>query len=102
VFYCRVSYTQFSAQLNLPTGAATNGGHLRLFIIDPDNYAGGRKQTVLVEGQTVGTYQNFQTGQWIDVPVTASQTADHQINLQVLNARSGSNAVLSILEWLEQ
>ena len=102
VFYCRASVSQFSVQVNLPAGAGANGGHLRLYIIDPDNYAGGRKETLIVEGQTVGTFQNFQAGQWIDVPITAVQTTDHQLNIQVLNARSGSNAVLSILEWIEQ
>jgi hypothetical protein len=101
VFYCRASYTNFTGHVNLPAGAAPNGGNLRLYIIDADNYAGGRVETIVVNGQTIGTYQNFQTGEWITVPITASQAATGKITIQVSNARSGSNCVLSILEWLE-
>jgi hypothetical protein len=101
VFYCRASYTNFTGHVNLPAGAAPNGGNLRVYIIDADNYAGGRVETIVVNGQTIGTYQNFQTGEWITMPITASQAATGKITIQVSNARSGSNCVLSILEWLE-
>ena len=83
---------QFEADLNLPKGVS---GTLRLYITDPDNFQGGRKETIVVGGETVGTFENFQKGRWIDVPVSSEKTADGKLSIQVINARSGSNAVLS-------
>jgi hypothetical protein len=98
VFYCRMAPRQFEVDLNLPKGAK---GTLRLYIIDPDNFQGGRKETIVVGGDTVGTFENFQQGRWIDVPVSAEKTADGKLTIQVVNARQGSNAVLSNIVWLE-
>jgi hypothetical protein len=99
VFYCRMNKQQFQVDLNLPKGAK---GTLRLYITDPDNFQGGRKETILVGGHTIGTFENFQRGRWIEVPVSAEKTADGKLNIQVINARKGSNAVLSNIIWLEQ
>ena len=90
---------QFEVDLNLPKGAK---GTLRLYITDPDSFQGGRKETITVGGDTVGTFENFQHGCWIDVPVSAEKTADGKLSIQVANARKGSNAVLSNIIWLEQ
>jgi hypothetical protein len=98
VFYCRMASRQFEADLNLPAGAK---GTLRLYIIDPDNFQGGRKETIVVGGDTVGTFENFQQGRWIDVPMSAEKTASGKLSIQVINARTGSNAVLSDIVWLE-
>ena len=98
VFYCRMAPKQFEADLTLPKGVK---GTLRLYITDPDNYQGGRKETIVVGGDTVGTFENFQQGRWIDVPVSAEKTADGTLSIQVINARKGSNAVLSNIVWLE-
>jgi hypothetical protein len=98
VFYCRMSSRHFEADLNLPAGAH---GTLLLYIIDPDNFQGGRKETIVVAGETVGTFENFQTGRWIDVPVSAEKTASGRLNIKVINARAGSNAVLSDIAWIE-
>jgi hypothetical protein len=98
VFYCRMARRQFEVDLNLPKGVK---GTLRLYIIDPDHYEGGRKETIIVGGDTVGTFENFQQGRWINVPVGAAKTADGKLSIQVNNARLGSNAVLSNIMWLE-
>ena len=90
---------QFKVVLNLPKGAK---GTLRLYIIDPDNFQGGRKETIVVGGDNVGTFENFQTGRWIDVPVSAEKTAEGKLSIQAINARSGSNAVLSNIMWIER
>ena len=99
VFYCRAAGDKFELNLNVPQGAK---GTLRLYIIDPDNFDGGRKETIVVGGDTVGTFENFQQGRWIEVPVSADKTADGKLSIQVINARDGSNAVLSNIIWLEQ
>lgn len=99
VFYCRMNPNQFEADLNLPKGVS---GTLRLYIIDPDSYEGGRKETIVVGGETVGTFENFQGGRWIDVPISSDKTADGKLPVKVVNAREGSNAVLSIIMWIEK
>jgi Protein of unknown function (DUF2961) len=99
VFYCRADPNKFELKLNLPKQSK---GILRLYIIDPDNYLGGRKETIVVGGQTVGTFDNFQNGRWIEVPVGPEETAGGKLSIQVVNARDGSNAVLSKIEWVEK
>jgi hypothetical protein len=99
VFYCRMNRHQFGADLTLPKGVS---GTLRLYIIDPDDYEGGRKETIIVGGDNVGTFDNFQKGRWIDVPVGAEKTADGKLRIKVINARIGSNAVLSDIVWIEK
>ena len=54
-----------------------------------------------MDGQTLGTFTNFQAGRWIEVPVNAAQTANGNVVIQVINARTGANAVLSMVEWLD-
>jgi hypothetical protein len=98
-FYCRMAPRQLEADLNLPKGVS---GTLRLYITDPDNFQGGRKETIIVGGETIGTFENFQKGRWIDVPVSTEKTADGKLSIKVVNAREGSNAVLSIIEWMEK
>jgi hypothetical protein len=98
-FYCRMNPRQFEVDLNLPKGAT---GTLRLYITDPDNFQDGRRETIVVGGEMVGTFENFQNGRWIDVPVGPEKTADGKLSIKVINARSGSNAVLSNILWLEK
>jgi hypothetical protein len=99
VFYCRQNSQEFGVQLDLPKGAK---GILRLYIIDPDNFQGGRKETIVVGGGTVGTFEHFHDGHWIEVPVTSDKTADGKLDVKIVNAREGANAVLSKVEWLEK
>jgi hypothetical protein len=85
--------------LNLPKRVK---GVLRLYIIDPDDYMGGRKETVVVGGDTVGTFDHFQQGRWVEVPVAPEKTADGKLRVQILNGNRPSNAVVSKLEWVEK
>ncbi|MGH7979260.1 MAG: DUF2961 domain-containing protein, partial [Limisphaerales bacterium] len=98
-FYCRMAPRKLEANIDLPKRAS---GTLRLYIIDPDNYQGGRRETIVVGGERVGTFENFQKGRWIDVPVGPEKTADGKLTIQVINARAGSNAVLSDIVWIEK
>ena len=99
VFYCRFVARQIDFHLNLPAHAK---GILRLYIIDPDNYDGGRKESIVVAGKTVGTYDHFEDGKWIGVPVNSDDTADGKLRASIVNARDGSNVVVSKIEWTEK
>lgn len=97
VFYCRQSPKELRFQLNLPKGSK---GRLRLFIIDPDNYQGGRKETIMVGSDTVGTFDHFTDGRWVDFPVGPEKTAEAEVNVRITDARDGSDVVLSKIEWV--
>jgi hypothetical protein len=75
-------------------------GTLRLYIVDPDRFQGGRKQRVFVTGKEVGYYDDFQNGIWIEVPIDARQTREGTISIKIENAREGANAVVSKIEFL--
>jgi hypothetical protein len=98
-YYCRQYSKELGFQLALPKG---DKGVLHLYIIDPDNYQGGRKETVIVGGKTAGTYDHFQEGRWVEVPVSSDETADGKLNVRIVNARDGANAVVSKIEWTEE
>jgi hypothetical protein len=98
VFYCRHNDREFGFHLNLPAHVE---GVLRLYIIDADNYMGGRKEAIIVDGKTLGTYDHFQGGRWIDVPVNSDEIANGKLSVRIANARNGANAVLSKIEWIE-
>lgn len=76
-------------------------GLLHLYVSDPDNYQGGRKETVVVGDQMVGTFDHFQNGRWIAARVSSDAIADGKLNVRITNARAGANAVLSKIEWVE-
>jgi hypothetical protein len=99
VFYCRQNSKEFGFQLGLPKGST---GLLRLYIVDPDNFQGGRKETIVVSGQRVGTFEHFHDGRWIEVPIGSDKTAEGKLSVEIVNARKGANAVLSKVEWTEK
>ena len=73
---------------------------MRLYVIDPDNFQGGRKQTVTIAGKALGIVENFQKGRWLEQSISSNESADGKIVISARNARQGSNAVISIIEWL--
>lgn len=75
-------------------------GTLRLFIIDGDNFQGGRKESVAVAGKPVGEYESFQAGRWIEVPISASETAKGRISIVAKNLKPGANAVVSLVRFV--
>jgi hypothetical protein len=99
VYHARADADEARVQLNVPKGAA---GTVRVYIIDPDNFGGGRKEKVVIAGQTFGPFDNFQAGRWIECAVSAENTASGQVDISAINARSGANAVLSLIEWVEK
>ncbi|HXC35153.1 MAG TPA: glycoside hydrolase family 172 protein [Candidatus Acidoferrales bacterium] len=98
-YYCRQNSRELHFGLNLPKSA---GGLLRLYIIDPDNYDGGRKETIVVGDKTIGTYDHFQDGRWVEAPVSPAETADGKLSVRIANAQDVANAVISKIEWMEK
>jgi hypothetical protein len=99
VSYCLEDNKEIALTLNLPAGSH---GTLRLYLIDPDNFKGGRKETIVVGGAQVGTVEHFQQGRWVEVPVGPERTADGKLRIEVLNGNAAGNAVLSKVEWMEK
>ena len=99
IYFARSDGNEAHLQLTVPKGAA---GTVRVYIIDPDNFMGGRKESVVIAGQTFGPFDNFQKGRWIECPVSADKTASGTIDVSAVNARKEANAVISQIEWVEK
>jgi hypothetical protein len=97
VYHCRADNRELRLELSVPKGAK---GTLRLHVIDPDNFEGGRKEEVIVAGKSLGTVERFQEGRWLERVVNSEESAAGQISVQARNLRQGSNAVISIIEWI--
>jgi hypothetical protein len=97
VYYCRADDKELQIELTVPKSAS---GLLRLYVIDPDNFQGGRRETITVAGKSLGEVRDFQEGRWLECTINSEQSADGKIPILVSNARQGSNAVLSIIEWI--
>ncbi len=99
VYYARAGNDEVELAVNVPPGAA---GLLRVYVIDPDNFQGGRKERVNLAGEDLGLVENFQEGKWIEHKVSGDVTRDGKILVRATNARNSSNAVISKLEWVEK
>jgi hypothetical protein len=99
VYHCRAADQELQIELTVPKKMR---GTVRLFLIDPDDFEGGRKQTVRIAGISLGLVEKFQEGRWLEQYITANESADGKILIQARNARPGSNAVISIIELIER
>jgi hypothetical protein len=99
VYHCRASDKTVEIELAVPKNAI---GTVRLYVIDLDHFFGGRKQTVTVAGKSLGMIDDFQDGRWLEQPLTAADTTSGKILIQAANAREGSNAVISMVEWVQK
>ena len=97
VYYARAGNVETSIELTVPKRAA---GLVRVYVIDPDNFEGGRKQQVYVAGDDLGTVEKFQEGRWLEHAVRADQSIFGKFLVTAVNKRKGSNAVISIIEWV--
>jgi len=97
VYHCRAADQELVIELTVPKGSE---GTVRLYVIDPDNFQGGRKQTVTIAGKALGIVENFQKGRWLEQSISSNESADGKIVISARNARQDSNAVISIIEWL--
>jgi len=97
VYHCRAGNEVATVELGVPPGAA---GTVRVFVVDPDHFEGGRQQTVEVAGHVVARVQDFDEGRWLEAGVGSAETASGRVPVRARNARQGSNAVLSVIEWV--
>lgn len=98
VYYCRADEKDVQIELTVPRGAE---GKVRVYVIDPDNFGGGRKEDVAIAGKPAVSVEEFEEGRWIEQHVDADDTLEGKVVIQATNAREGSNAVISIIEWVE-
>lgn len=98
VYHTRSDNQEVRIELTVPKDAK---GTVRVFAIDPDHYGGGREQTITIDGKTSGPLKAFHEGRWVEQAVGPEQTADGKVLIQATNTRSGGNAVISIIEWVE-
>ena len=99
VYHCRAADQELQIELTVPKGAQ---GTARLYVIDPDNFQGGRKQTVAIAGKSLGLVENFAEGRWLEQPITPNESAEGRVLIEARNARESSNAVISIIEWIQK
>jgi len=99
VYHCRAADEKLEIELTVPKGIK---GAVRLYLIDPDNFEGGRKQAMTVAGSSLGLIEAFQEGHWLEQKVSSSDSAEGKVLIEARNARQGSNAVISIIEWVQR
>ncbi|HOA72605.1 MAG TPA: DUF2961 domain-containing protein [Phycisphaerae bacterium] len=97
VYHCRADHNEVQIELSVPARAE---GKLRMYIIDPDEFQGGRRQSMAVDGRDIGTFEKFRQGRWVETPVSADATADGKLLVTARNLTEKSNAVISIVEWV--
>jgi hypothetical protein len=96
--HCWADYDSLEFDIVCPKGAA---GTLRLYLLDGDNFYGGRRESVTVAGRLIGEYENFQAGRWVEVPISASDTANGDIPVVIKNLKEKANAVVSKVQFVE-
>jgi hypothetical protein len=97
VYHCRADDKELRIELSTPQDAS---GTLRMYVIDPDNFEGGRRQTMHVAGKSLGLVTDFQEGRWLECPIAAQDSAAGKLLIEARNAREGANAVISIIEFV--
>ena len=97
VYHCRADKGAVEIELAVPKKSQ---GTVRVYVIDPDNFVGGRRQKVTIAGRSLGLIESFQDGRWLEQHITPRDSSDGMVLIEAHNARDGSNAVISIVEWL--
>ena len=98
IYHARADWDTLQIELTVPKNAK---GMVRLFVLDPDNFQNGRKETITVAGKSLGLVEDFQKGKWIETQLGPEQTADGKVLIEARNAKEKANAVISIVEWVE-
>lgn len=97
--HCWADNNQVEFDLVCPKGVS---GTLKLYLLDGDNFAGGRKQAVIVAGRLIGEYEEFQAGKWVEVPISEADTSRGRISVVLKNRKPQSNAVVTYVRFLEK
>jgi hypothetical protein len=96
VYHCRADEKELAVDLIVPKGAT---GRLRLYIIDPDSFRGGRRQTITAGSHELGKFGGFQRGKWVETDISAQMTAEGTLPIRAKSLNG--NAVISIIEWIK-
>jgi hypothetical protein len=101
VYHCHATMEalneKFQIELTVPKGEP---GKLRLYVLDSDNFRGGRRQEITIGGKSLGVIEKFQEGRWLERPISVEETADGKVVIEVKNLVEGGNGVVSIVEWV--
>lgn len=98
VYHARADEKEVKIELTVPKNAS---GLLRVYVLDADTFDGGRKEKVSLGNSRPGLVENFSKGKWFERRITGAETADGKVSVRAINARKGANAVISIVEWVE-
>lgn len=98
VYFCRASENEIKIDLTVPAGSI---GKIRIYAIDADNFKGGRSEEVWVGKELLGKAYQFQNGQWFERSLSKEETASGVVSVRAKNLKPGSNAVISIIELIE-
>lgn len=98
VYHCRADNESVAIELQVPPRAA---GTVRVYVVDPDNFEGGRRQDVRIGSRGLGLVEAFGEGRWLEAEIGPEETAEGRVTVAATNARQGSNAVVSVIEWVE-
>lgn len=96
VSHCRADNEEVHIDLAVPPRTK---GKIRVYVIDPDNFEGGRKQRIVI-GSCGTDVEKFIEGRWIEMDLNEDDTVTGIVSIRATNARKGSNAVISKIEWL--
>ncbi len=100
VYHCRAA-DQGSVQIELSVPKGSKGT-VRVYVIDPDNFGGGRKVKLTIAGKSAGVIEQFQQGRWVERAVGPDETAEGRVLVEAANAHDKGNAVISIVEWVAE
>jgi len=98
VYHARADTRAVEIQVTVPK---MSSGLLRVYVLDADNYDGGRKQKITLGHEKARLIENFSDGRWLERRISSAEAAEGTISIRATNARKGGNAVISIVEWVE-
>ena len=99
IYFCRAGDDELKIELSVPKASQ---GRLRIYAVDADNFKGGRKQEIWVGKNSLGILENFQKGRWLEHSLNADETKTGKITIHAKNLKPDANAVISMIEWIEE
>jgi hypothetical protein len=97
VYHCRSDVKEVVIEVAVPPKAE---GTLRVYVIDPDNFMGGRRQQMHMAERDLGEIRDFQAGRWLETHITPELSESGKVLIRARNLNSRGNATVSIVEWV--
>jgi len=57
---------------------------------------------VLAGDREAAICEDFVSGRWLEIPVTADETSGGKRTVKAVNLKDTGNAVISIIEWVDK